>query len=209
MTFDGRLQLVQDGTLKGMVFSLKEKKVKRMCPEAIALVERLNDVHMNNLPWHELQAWRSDGDKSDWEEHRQYKLGGVDKTADLAGGPDGLVEQTVNVVKGWLVCVAPRPVSECAAMEDTRALTASDVTNFDDVCSVLDKMRYPEEAAASLKIETEKLRVAAVRAFRRRCIQAASASCILLLFLLLYRAGRLPLRLRRLIASLLLRLRRR
>jgi GTPase SAR1 family protein len=208
MAFDARLQLVLDGTLKGMVFSLKEKKVKRLCPEAIALLERLNDVHMNTLPWHELQAWRSDVDKSNWEEHRQYKLEGVDKTVDLAGGPDGLVEQTVNVIKGWLVCVAPRPVSECATMDDTRALTASDVTNLDDVCSVLDKTCYSEEAAASLKKKTEKLRVAAVR-FRRRCIQAASACCALLLFLLLFRAGRLPLRLQRLIASLLLRLRRR
>jgi predicted esterase len=61
VTFEGRLQLVQDGPLKGLVFSSKEKKVKRLCPEAIALVERLNDVHMNYLPWHELQAWRSDG----------------------------------------------------------------------------------------------------------------------------------------------------
>ena len=56
VTFDGRLQLVQDGPLKGLVFSSKEKKLKRLCPEAIALVERLNDVHMNTLPWHELQA---------------------------------------------------------------------------------------------------------------------------------------------------------
>ena len=105
-----------------------------------------------------------------------------------------LLLQRIEMNDSAKVCVGPH---------------ASDVTNFDDVCSVLDKMRYPEEAAASLKIETEKLRVAAVRAFRRRCIQAASASCILLLFLLLYRAGRFPLRLRRLIASLLLRLRRR
>jgi hypothetical protein len=68
---------------------------------------------------------------------------------------------------------------------------------------------YPEEAAASLKEKTEKLRVAAVRAFRRRCIQAASAFVVLLLFLLLHRAGILPLQLQRLIASLLLRIRRR
>jgi hypothetical protein len=56
VTFDGRLQLVQDGPLQGLVFSSKEKKVKRVCPEALALVKRLNDVHMNMLPWHELQA---------------------------------------------------------------------------------------------------------------------------------------------------------
>ena len=61
VTFDGRVQLVQDGPLQGLLFSCKEKKVKRLCPEAVSLVERLNDVHMNMLPWHELQAWRSDG----------------------------------------------------------------------------------------------------------------------------------------------------
>jgi hypothetical protein len=155
VTFDGRLQLVQDGPLQGMVFSSKEKKVKRICPEAIALVERLNDVHMNMLPWHELQAWRSDGAKSDWEELRQYTHNGTGRTVCLAGGPDGLVEQTLDVVKEWLVCVAPRPVSECAAMDDTRALTASDVTKADDVVKVLDLARYPEEAAATLKSEKE------------------------------------------------------
>jgi hypothetical protein len=158
VTFDGRLQLVQDGPLQGLVFSSKEKKVKRVCPEAIALVERLNDVHMNMLPWHELQAWRSDGAKSDWEEHREYVQEGVDKTVCLAGVLDGLVEQTVAVVKEWLVCVEPRPVSECAAMDDTRALTALDVANAVDVCRALDLTRYPEDAAATLRIKTEAAR---------------------------------------------------
>ena len=71
VTFDGRVQLVQDGPLQGLVFSSKEKKVKRVCPEALALVKRLNDVHMNMLPWHELQAWRSDEKKGDWERRGQ------------------------------------------------------------------------------------------------------------------------------------------
>ncbi len=159
VTFDGRLQLVQDGPLKGLVFSSKEKKVKRLCSEAIALVKRLNDVHMNMLPWHELQAWRSDGAKSDWEEHRGYVQGGVDKTVYLAGDAGGLVEQTVEVVKDWLVCAVPRPVSECAQMDDTDALSSADVTSADDVCSVLDLTRYPEAAAAALKSETEAVRL--------------------------------------------------
>jgi hypothetical protein len=155
VTFDGRLQLVQDGPLKGLVFSSKEKKVKRLCPEAVALVKRLNDVHMNTLPWHELQAWRSDDAKSDWEERRTYVLGVVDKTVALAGCVDGLVEQTVGVVKDWLACAAPRPVSECAQMDDTDVLSAADVTSADDVCSMLDLTRYPEDSAAALKIEME------------------------------------------------------
>jgi hypothetical protein len=325
VTFDGRLQLVQDGPLKGLVFSSKEKKVKRLCPEALALVKRLNDVHMNMLPWHELQAWRSDDEKSDWEEHRQYVQRGSDETVCLAGGPDGLVEQTVGVVKDWLVCLAPRPVSECAAMDETDVLLATDVTDDDDVCSVLDLTRYPEEAAATLKsdkamarqqreeakkkaeeerlkaeaeakkkaeeerlkaeaeakkkadeerlkaeaeakkadeerlkaeaeakkkaeeerlkaeaeakkAEEERLKAeaearmkafcfkkaedeahqrrvaaaaAAVRVFRRRCLHAASAACMFVLLLLLHRAGRLPLRLQRLLAALLFWLRRR
>jgi hypothetical protein len=228
MMFDGRLQLVQDGPLKGLVFSSKENKVKRLCGEAIALVERLNDVHMNLLPWHELQAWRSDAMKDDWEEHRQYVHEGAVHSVCLAGGPDGLVEKTVHVVKDWLVYAAPRPVSECAAMDDTRALAASDVANTNDVLRVLDLSRYPEEAAATLKSETETARLqeeetkkkaeeaeqrrvsataATARAFRRRCFQAASVACMFVLLLLLRRAGRLPLRLRRLLASLLLWLR--
>ncbi len=56
VTIDGRLQLVRDGPLQGLVLSSKERKVKRLCPEVIALVKRLNDVHMNMLPWQELQA---------------------------------------------------------------------------------------------------------------------------------------------------------
>jgi hypothetical protein len=263
VTFDGRVQLVQDGPLQGLVFSCKEKKVKRLCPEALALVKRLNDVHMNMLPWHELQAWRSDEKKGDWEEQRQYVQAGTDKTVCLAGAGCGLVEQTVDVVKEWLVCAAPRAVSECAAMDDTDVLLATNVTDDDDVCSVLDLTRYPEEAAAALKSDTETARqqkeeakkkaeeerlkaeaeakkkaeeerlkaeaeakkkeeeeeeaeqrrvaaaAAAVRAFRRRCLQAASAVCMFVLLLLLHRAGRLPLRLQRLLAALLLWLRRR
>jgi hypothetical protein len=155
VAFDGRLQLVQDGPLQGLVFSFKEKKVKRVCPEALSLVKRLNDVHMNMLPWHELQAWRSDSAKSDWEEQRQYVQAGADKSIRLAGGPDGLIEQTVVVVNDWLVCTAARPVSECVAMDDTDALAASDVSCASDVCNVLNLERYPEEAAAALKSQVE------------------------------------------------------
>ena len=246
VTFDARQQLVQDGPLQGLVFSSKEKKVKRVCPEALALVKRLTDVHMNMLPWHELQAWRSDEKKGDWEEQRRYVQGGTDKTVSLAGAGEGLVEQTVDVAKAWLVCAAPRAASECAAMDDTDVLLATDATDDDDVCSVLDVTRYPEEAAATLKGETETARqqkeeakkkaeeerlkaeaeakkkaeeeaeqrrvaaaAAAARAFRRRCVQALSAVGMCVLLLLLHRAGRLPLRLQRLLAALLLWLRRR
>jgi hypothetical protein len=110
-------------------------------------------------------------------------------------------------------------------MDDTRALTASDVANVGDVRSVLDLKRYPERAAVTLKSETvtarqqekeannkageerlkaevreiEQCRVAAVaaasRALRRRCFEAAATTCMLMLLLLLRRAGRLPLRL--------------
>jgi len=243
VTFEGRLQLVQDGPLRGLVFSSKEKKVKRLCPEAIALVQRLNDVHMNCLPWHELQAWRSIDAKSDWEEHRRYVQGGADTRVCLAGGAGGLVEQTVEEVKQWLVCAAPRPVSECAQMDNTDALSSADVTRADYVYSVLDLTRYPEAAAATLKRETEAVmlqeqeakrkaeedrlkaeaeaeakkkvereaeqcRVAAAaataRTFRRRCLKVAAAACALVLLLVLQRTGRLPLRLRRLLAALLL-----
>jgi hypothetical protein len=201
--------------------------------------------------------------KSDWEEQslRQYVQAGTDKNVCLDGAGCGLVELTVDVVKEWLVGAAPRAVSECAAMDDTDVLLATDVTDDDDVCSVLDLTRYPEEAAAMLKSDTETARqqkeeamkkteeerlkaeaeakkkteeerlkaeaeakkkmedeaqqcrvaaaAAAVRAFRRRCLQAASAACIFVLLLLLHRAGRLPLRLQRLLAALLLWLRRR
>ena len=156
VTFDGRIQLVQNGPLHGLVFSSKEKKVKRLCPEAIALVKRLNDVHQNKLPWHELQAWRSDdeNEKSDWEEHRRYDDKGTAKLVHLAGCKDGLVEQTLAVVRGkdrqglpWLVCVAPRPVSECCPLDDTEALSAADVAPVDYPSDLMNVERYPETAA--------------------------------------------------------------
>ena len=81
--------------------------------------------------------------------------GGVDKTVRLAGAADGLVEETVKVVKDWLACAAPRPSSECAQMDDTDPLVAVDVTSADVVCSVLDLTRYPEASAATLRTEME------------------------------------------------------
>jgi hypothetical protein len=54
-----------------------ELEVKRLCPDDIALVERLNYVRMNTLPWHELQAWCSDDAKNDWEENRSYVQGSL------------------------------------------------------------------------------------------------------------------------------------
>ncbi len=149
VTFGGRLQLVQDGPLKGLVFSSKEKKIKRVSPEAIALLKRLNDVHMNYLPWHELQAWRSDDEKCDWEEHRQYSQGGAVKNVCLSGGTEGLVDQTVLVIKDWLVCTVPRCASECLVMNDTDSLSASDFPSSDEANDLLDSTRYPEDSAAA------------------------------------------------------------
>jgi hypothetical protein len=63
-------------------------------------------------------------------------------------------------------------VSECAAMNDTDVLLATDVTDDDDVCRVLDATRYPEKDAAALKNDAT-----AARIFYRRCVQAASAVC--------------------------------
>jgi hypothetical protein len=147
VTFDERLKLVRDGPLQGLVFSSKEKKVKRLCPEAIALVKRLNDVHMNYLPWHELQAWRSDTEKDDWEEHRQYTEKGVAKQVHLAGCQEGLVENTVKVIKNWLVCAAPRPAAECFAMDGTDDLLAADVQPGHVPSKMLGTELYPETAA--------------------------------------------------------------
>jgi hypothetical protein len=147
VTFDGRLQLVQNGPLRGLVFSSKEKKVKRLCPEALALVERLNDVHMNMLPWHELQAWRSDELKGDWEEHRWYDSNGTVKRVHLAGCQDGLVEQTISGISDYLPCVSPRPASECAAMDDTAALSAHDVPAAHVPSDFIRIERYPESDA--------------------------------------------------------------
>jgi hypothetical protein len=85
----------------------------------------------------------------------------------MAGEAGGLVEQTVEVVKDWLVCAAPWPVSECAQMDDTDALSSADVTSADDVCSVLDLTRYPEAAAVALKSETEAARLQEEEAKRK------------------------------------------
>jgi hypothetical protein len=153
VTFDGRLQLVQDGPLKGLVFSSKEKKVKRLCPEAISLVQRLNDVHLNMLPWHELQAWRSDELKGDWEEQRRYDKNGSIKQVHLAGCQDGLVEQTVSVISDYFTCVSPRHASECVAMDDTAALLALDVPPADVPSDFINIERYPETDARVAALE--------------------------------------------------------
>jgi hypothetical protein len=160
--YEGRLQLLQDGPLRGLVFSLKEKKVKLLCPEAMALVEQLNDNHMNKLPWHELQAWRSDEMKGDWEEHRWYDDKGTVKQVHLAGCKEGLVEQTVAVVRAadsqghpWLVCGAPIPVSECVAMDNTASLTAIDVQPGDVPSELLRVELYPETAARKVLLSRQ------------------------------------------------------
>ncbi len=222
VTFAEREKLVKDGPVHGLVFSSKEKKVKRLCPEAIALVKRLNDMNMNLLPWHELQAWRSDSAKGDWEEHRQYLQDGAHKTVCLAGGPDGLIERTVqNVVKDWLTCAAPRQVSECAPMV-TDVISSTDVMSADDICTVLNLTHYPEEAAATLKTEIETVRLqeeqakkkmeeerlkgeneakkrqedlsvaASATAFHRCCMQVAAAACVIVLCVVLHRKVRPP-----------------
>jgi TPR repeat protein len=150
VTFPEREKLVQDGPRRGLLFSSKERKVKRICGEAITLVKRLNDVHMNCLPWHELQAWRSDLDKSDWEESRRYVSGGQCKHVYLAGSKDGLVEKTIEVLSDWFVCAAPRPAVECVSMDDTETLSAADVGHQDVPSGFLTKDRYPETAAGDL-----------------------------------------------------------
>ncbi len=128
--------------------------MKRLCPYDIALVERLNYVRMNTA------LARAAGVV---QRRREERLGGEQelragrsyKTVALAGCADGLVERTVDAVKDWLVCTAPRCVCECAQMDDTRALAAVDVTSADAVCSVLDLTRYPEASAATLRTEME------------------------------------------------------
>jgi hypothetical protein len=155
VTHGERIKLVLDGPNHGIVFSSKEKKVKRLCPEAVALVKRLNDEHMNTLPWHELRAWRSDTDKGDWEEHRQYKESGVDKQVHLAGCQDGLIEQTVIIIQDWLVCTAPRPAAECFNMDNTDALLAADVLPLDIPSELLRTELYPETAASEVLLSRQ------------------------------------------------------
>jgi hypothetical protein len=128
MTYDRRLKLVSDGPDRGLVFLSKAKKVVRLCDQAVELVKRLNDEHMNTLPWHELHAWRSDEMKGDWEEHRQYMEQGRVTQVSLDGCHAGLIEKTVKEkLAEWLVCTAPRSASECFPMNDTDSLRAVDV----------------------------------------------------------------------------------
>jgi hypothetical protein len=66
-------------------------------------------------------------------------------------------------------------------------------------------LKAESEANQKAEEDAEHSLVAAVAAaFRRRCLQAAIVACVVLLFVVLYRAGRLPARLRRLFAALLL-----
>jgi hypothetical protein len=153
--FPERVKLLLDGPRRGLLFSSKDKKVKQICPEAIALVKRLNDDHMNCLPWHELQAWRSDSDTCDWEETRRYSDIGSWKQVHLAGSKDGLVERTVEILSDWLVCVAPRSAVECVRMDDTDALTAADVEHGDLPSGFLKTDMYPESFAGDLLLSRQ------------------------------------------------------
>jgi hypothetical protein len=73
-----------------------------------------------------------------------------------------------------------------------------------------ERLKVEAEAEAKKKVdrEAEQCRAAATaaaaRTFRRRCMQVAAAACALVLLLVLQRTGRLSLRLRRLLAALLL-----
>jgi hypothetical protein len=177
VTFGEREKLVRQGDTQGLVFSSKEKKVKRMCPEAIALMKRLNDVHMSMLPWDLLQAWLSDEEKSDWEEsvacNQSGLWGGVSRApVALCGngeaGVVGLVESVVDAIRNSLVCTNPRPASECVALDDTQALLASDVDRCSLAIGVLDASKYPEESAQALRIELEEANSQKRLAKRRR-----------------------------------------
>lgn len=152
VTHECQLKLVKDGPLFGLVFSVKENKVKRLCTEAIALVKRL-PTYMNTLPWHELEAWRSDGLKDDWEEWR------TDKSVFLTGRENGLIEQTISGIGkdkngcSWLNRVSSRDVDElnakadkCVTMDDTDALTASDVDLSGVPSDWMTTELYPETA---------------------------------------------------------------
>jgi hypothetical protein len=70
--------------------------------------------------WFDLQAWRSDAAKHDWEERRALVQGGADRTVCLSE----LVGATVEVIHDWLVChrAAPRSVSECIHIFDSRPI---------------------------------------------------------------------------------------
>jgi hypothetical protein len=77
MTHESRQTLVKDGPAFGLVFSVKEKKVQRLCSGAIALVKQFPNF-LNTLKWHELEAWRNDELKDDWE-----RSGGLTKACSL------------------------------------------------------------------------------------------------------------------------------
>ena len=137
------------------MFSSKEKKVKRLCPEANALIKRLNDIHMNALPWHALQAWRSDEEKDDWKECRMFDdgLGLQSSVASVALA--ALVGNVVDVIKGFLASLGQHSSSECVALDDTQALLAADIDKDSLAICVLDASTYPEACARELKIELE------------------------------------------------------
>jgi GTPase SAR1 family protein len=153
--FRERERLLRDGCTQGLVFSSKEKKVKRLCPEANALIKRLNDIHMNALPWHALQAWRSDEEKDDWKECRMFDdgLGLQSSVASVALA--ALVGNVVDVIKGSLASLGQHSSSECVALDDTQALLAGDIDKDSLAICVLDASTYPEACARELKIELE------------------------------------------------------
>jgi hypothetical protein len=73
--------------------------------------------------------------------------------------------------------------------------------DFDQAAQRIETSKKKAEEGR-LKAEAEVNAVAA--AFRRRCLQAVVVACVVLLIVVLHRAGRLPARLRRLLAAFLL-----
>jgi hypothetical protein len=153
--FREREKLLKDGRAQGLVFSSKEKRVKRLCSEATALIKRLNDMHMSMLPWHALQAWRSDEEKDDWQECGVHDDGVGLQSSVTSVSLAGLVEKIVKVIKSSLASIGQHSSSECVALDDTQALLADDIDEHSVSISVLHASTYPEASARELKIELE------------------------------------------------------
>jgi GTPase SAR1 family protein len=147
VTYEERMKLVNVDEYNGLVFVEKEKKVKRLSPEAIELVKRLNSKHMGDKRWVDLQACFSDQEMNDWEEHRKGKDA---NEVNL----EGLVEEALKLIRKMLHCVRPREVSECHQMDDSDALNATVLEQGEIHCKFREQLSrgqlYPGKPARQM-----------------------------------------------------------
>ena len=144
---------------RGLVFSSKDKSVKKISAAGLELLSHMNFKSQMTLPpCHELQvrarpaqcpsfvhavvdekccaqAWESDKLKDDWELERTVDGGRDSRRTVHLQGSDGIVNHMVRSVSGDLMQpLPPCSASDCHELSDDAALEVPNVTHILSLC---------------------------------------------------------------------------